>query len=239
MANENYDTGGTGGAIFGGPQGAMPVKTKPGMEAMGDDYRAPQGLPEWKQPEFDTDDRVDPTKYPEPKSGPAAKFLGRFFPDPTQQGLAVGKTFYLFFFSAFGSLFPLISVYFKQLGMDSAQAGFLAGIRPMIEYLATPFWSKISDRFRKGKVMLLIAVASWILFTLPIGFLHPPVVYCKVYNATTGEYMLEKPHYESHSIIQIRKRRSVHLEEPLSPETVDELPRALPFVMENHELSRR
>jgi hypothetical protein len=29
--------------------------------------------------------------------------------------------FYFFFFAAFGSLFPLISVYFKQLGMDAAQ----------------------------------------------------------------------------------------------------------------------
>ena len=59
-------------------------------------------------------------------------------------------------------------------GMDAAQAGMLAGIRPMIEYLATPFWNKIANRFQKGKMMLLIAVASWIIFTLPIGFIHPP-----------------------------------------------------------------
>ena len=58
--------------------------------------------------------------------------------------------------------------------MDAAQAGMLAGIRPMIEYLATPFWNKIANRFQKGKMMLLIAVASWIIFTLPIGFIHPP-----------------------------------------------------------------
>ena len=72
--------------------------------------------------------------------------FGKCFPDPRQQGLTVAKLFYFFFFSAFGSLFPLMGVYFKQLGMDAAQAGFLSGIRPIIEYLATPFWSGISDR---------------------------------------------------------------------------------------------
>ena len=85
-------------------------------------------------------------KYPEPKSGPVPNFLSRFFPDTTSQGLFVAKMFYFFFFAAFGSLFPLISVYFKQLGMDAAQTGFLAGIRPIVEYLATPFWHNIANR---------------------------------------------------------------------------------------------
>lgn len=37
--------------------------------------------------------------------------------------LFVSKLFYLFFYSAFGSLFPLLAVYFKQLGMNPIQAG--------------------------------------------------------------------------------------------------------------------
>ena len=35
---------------------------------------------------------------------------------------------------------------FQGLGMDAAQCGFLIGVRPIIEYLATPFWHGISDR---------------------------------------------------------------------------------------------
>ena len=31
--------------------------------------------------------------------------------------------------------------------MDAAQCGFLIGVRPIVEYLATPFWHGISDRF--------------------------------------------------------------------------------------------
>ena len=232
MANENFETGGTGGAIFGGSQGMVPVKHKPGEEALGDNYQPPVGLPGWKQPSFDNDDRVDPSKYPEPKTGPAATFLGRFFPDPRQAGLAVGKAFYLFFFSAFGSLFPLMGVYFKQLGMDAAQAGMLAGIRPMIEYLATPFWSKISDRFQKGKIMLLIAVASWIIFTLPIGFIHPPVVSCKYWNGTN--FLLKLPNSHSEGYVQPERRKRSVFDQygddmPLTPDTVGELPRALPL----------
>lgn len=37
------------------------------------------------------------------------------------QDLLVSKTFYFFFYAAFGSLFPLISIYFKQLGMNAVQ----------------------------------------------------------------------------------------------------------------------
>lgn len=232
IANENFATGGTGGAIFGGPHGAVPSKA-PGPQAqpIGDEYDAPKGLPGWKQPSYDEDDRVDPDKYPEPKSGPVNTFLGRFFPDPKQQGLAVAKVFYFFFFAAFGSLFPLMAVYFKQLGMDAAQTGFLSGVRPIIEYLAIPFWNKIADRFQKGKIMLLVSLASWILFTQPIGHIHPPVVSCKYYNGS--KVMLKLPNtYE-------RRKRSIPdfdpqlpFSGPLTDDNLEELPRALPVQLD-------
>lgn len=54
-----------------------------------------------------------------------------FITDPTinsilmrvNPDLFVSKIFYFFFYSAFGSLFPLMAVYFKQLGMNPIQAG--------------------------------------------------------------------------------------------------------------------
>ncbi len=146
MENENFNSGGMGGAIFGGGGGPTRKPVPPSDRPIGDDYQAPAGLPEWKQPSFDNDDRVDPDKFPQPKSGPVPNFLGRFFMDEVSQGLFVAKLFYFFFFAAFGSLFPLMAVYFKQLGMDTAQCGFLIGIRPIVEYLATPFWNNIAER---------------------------------------------------------------------------------------------
>lgn len=67
------------------------------------------------------------------------------------QDLLIAKTFYFFFFSAFGSLFPLLAVYFKQMGMNPTQSGFLIGVRPFVEFLAAPFWGSMADRFKKGK----------------------------------------------------------------------------------------
>ena len=98
---------------------------------------------------MDQDDRIDPDKYRDQKT--AILFLSRCFPDPTQAGLAVAKIFYFFFYGAFGSLFPLMGVYFKQMGMDAAQAGLLSGIRPIVEYLAIPFWNKIASKLQKGE----------------------------------------------------------------------------------------
>lgn len=100
------------------------------------------------------------------------------------QDLLISKTFYFFFFSAFGSLFPLLAVYFKQLGMNPTQSGILIGIRPFVEFLSAPLWGNMADRFRKGKMMLLFSLFSWIIFTLALAFIHPPASSCVTFNTT-------------------------------------------------------
>ena len=211
LANENFNVGGTGGALFsdnaaaraaagGGTQRPRQTSSQAAAATAGEVYNAPQGLPDWKQPEYDDDDEIDPLKVRDTGAntvGPS--FLSKFFPDAVSQSLALGKAFYLTFFAAFGSLFPLMAVYFKQLGMDASQCGFLIGVRPIVEYLATPLWSKMSDRFQKGKIMLIIAVTSWIVFTMPVGFVRPPVVSCKYWNGT--QFLLKLPNY-----VERRKR---------------------------------
>lgn len=49
--------------------------------------------------------------------------------------LLVPKAFYFFFFAAFGSLFPLMAIYFKQMAMSPTQVGLLFGFRPFVEFL--------------------------------------------------------------------------------------------------------
>ena len=61
--------------------------------------------------------------------------------------LLVAKSFYFFFFSAFGSLFPLMAVYFKQMAMSGGQTGILIGCRPFVEFLACPFWGSLADKY--------------------------------------------------------------------------------------------
>ncbi len=110
----------------------------------------------------------------------------RIFGREMPRNLVIARLFYLFFFSSFGSLFPLLAVYFKQLGgrsicpgrfmrvsgMSAAQAGVLLGCRPLVEFASAPFWGSFGDRFRKGKVLLMFSLASFIFFTLAIGFVQ-------------------------------------------------------------------
>ena len=110
------------------------------------------------------------------------------------------KLFYFFFFGAFGSLFPLLAIYFKQLGMNASQGGILIGFRPFIEFLSVPFWTGLADRWRRGKEMLLFSLLCWVVFTLAIAFVTPPAHKCLVYNGT--HTVLEIPY-------STRRRRDV------------------------------
>lgn len=101
------------------------------------------------------------------------------------------KLFYFFFFGAFGSLFPLLAIYFKQLGMNASQSGVLIGFRPFIEFLSAPFWGGLADKWRRGKEMLLFSLLCWIVFTLAIAFVQPPAHKCLTYNGTHN--LLEVP----------------------------------------------
>ncbi|XP_071977046.1 major facilitator superfamily domain-containing protein 6 isoform X1 [Engystomops pustulosus] len=92
--------------------------------------------------------------------------------------LLISKVFYFFFYSAYGSLYPLLPVYYKQLGMSPTQSGLLVGIRYFIEFCSAPFWGVIADRFRKGKMVLLFSVLCWVLFNLGIGFVKPAALLC-------------------------------------------------------------
>ncbi|XP_045436386.1 major facilitator superfamily domain-containing protein 6 isoform X2 [Pipistrellus kuhlii] len=92
--------------------------------------------------------------------------------------LLVSKVFYFFFYAAYGSLYPLLPVYYKQLGMSPSQSGLLVGIRYFIEFCSAPFWGVVADRFRKGKVVLLFSLLCWVLFNLGIGFVRPATLRC-------------------------------------------------------------
>ncbi|XP_076678331.1 major facilitator superfamily domain-containing protein 6 jef isoform X3 [Andrena cerasifolii] len=132
---------------------------------------------------------VDPNLYPQPKEA-THKIRGKsdvieYLFGSVDQELLTVKTFYFFFYSAFGSLFPLMGVYFKQMGMNAGQCGLLVGIRPLIEFLSAPFWGSLADRWQKGKVILLASLSCWIIFTLPLGFIQPPATSCMVLRNKT------------------------------------------------------
>ncbi|RWS13364.1 major facilitator superfamily domain-containing protein 6-like protein [Dinothrombium tinctorium] len=142
----------------------------------------------------------------------------------TDRDLLVSKAFYFFFYAAFGSLFPLMAVYFKQLGMNSVMAGFLIGIRPFIEFLSAPFWSSIANKFKKGKILLLASLLSWIIFTWSLSAVRPPAAACVVFNAT--HHILYPPYMEETDenyevSITERQRRSLDESDNFIVETIE------------------
>ncbi|XP_062130863.1 major facilitator superfamily domain-containing protein 6 [Drosophila sulfurigaster albostrigata] len=125
---------------------------------------------------------VDPNLYPEAKDSTHkvrghSEILQMFF-GATEQELIPVKSFYFFFYAAFGSLFPLMGVYFKQMGMNPGQCGILVGMRPFVEFLSAPFWGSYADRCRQGKKLLLASLACWVLFTIPLSFIRPEAINC-------------------------------------------------------------
>ncbi|KAM9829552.1 major facilitator superfamily domain-containing protein 6-like [Syngnathus typhle] len=92
--------------------------------------------------------------------------------------LLVSKVFYFFFYAAYGSLHPLLAVYYKQLGMSASRSGLLVGIRYFIEFCSAPFWGLVADRFKKGKAVLLFSVFCWLVFNCSIVFVKPADMKC-------------------------------------------------------------
>ena len=56
--------------------------------------------------------------------------------------------------------------------------------RPFVEFVSAPFWSVVSTRFRQAKNILLMALFSWIVFTVAIGLINPPPHSCWRENGT-------------------------------------------------------
>ncbi|XP_067627445.1 major facilitator superfamily domain-containing protein 6 [Eurosta solidaginis] len=171
------------GAGYGG-QG-MGMDYGGGMQGAGATAGIPQqpfGVAARPRVDVDATGEVDPTLYPEPKEATQkirshADIIEKFF-DPSEKDLLPVKAFYFFFFAAFGSLFPLMGVYFKQMGMNPGQCGILVGMRPFVEFLSAPFWGSYADRCRQGKQLLMASLACWILFTIPLSFIKPEAVNC-------------------------------------------------------------
>ncbi|CAL8285094.1 unnamed protein product [Gadus morhua 'NCC'] len=127
-------------------------------------------------------DRLDPPAGPVLSPAPA--------PAPTSMScceraclglnrkLLVSKVFYFFFYGAYGSLHPLLAVYYKQLGMTPGRSGLLVGVRYFIEFCSAPFWGVVADRFHKGKAVLLFSVFCWLVFNAGIGFVTPAKMSC-------------------------------------------------------------
>ncbi|CAK9304440.1 unnamed protein product [Gordionus sp. m RMFG-2023] len=98
--------------------------------------------------------------------------------------LLICKAFYFFFFSAFGSLYPMLGVYLKQLGFNPKQTGLVMGFRPFVELCSAPLWSSLAEKYQRAKHILLFSLVCWIIFTLSVAFVTPKPAGCVIFNET-------------------------------------------------------
>lgn len=101
--------------------------------------------------------------------------------------LLIYKTFYFFFFSAIGSLFPYLAVFYKQLWLSAHETGILIGIRPLIQLFGTSMWGVIADTFKKSKVIFMVSLIAWLVSNYSLSLVSPVfhLGVCKD-NATMG-----------------------------------------------------
>ena len=99
--------------------------------------------------------------------------------------LLVSKVFYFCYWGAVGSFFPLLGVYFKQLGMNPSLSGVLVGCRPMVEFFSAPLLGSLADRLNKRKLLMIFSLVCWISFNFSLAFIKPAPVTCRKYFILT------------------------------------------------------
>lgn len=88
--------------------------------------------------------------------------------------LLLSKLFYFCFFSAWGSLLPYLALYFKQLMLTPSQVGIIMGLKPFVNFLATPVWGAMVDKFHIHKFALLISMVALITSTFALSLVQGP-----------------------------------------------------------------
>ena len=94
------------------------------------------------------------------------------------------KMFYFLFFAGFGSTFPYLGIYFKQIGLNASYVGILAGVRPLIQFVSGPFWAVLADKYKARKFILLFSIFAWLIMTLLLAFPRPHNEICKLTNTS-------------------------------------------------------
>lgn len=77
--------------------------------------------------------------------------------------------FYFLFYAAAAALSPFLVIYYQDLGLKGSQIGILAGLPSLISLVGGPVWGVLSDRSRRHKQSLLLAIVGAVIFALAIG----------------------------------------------------------------------
>ncbi|XP_065053510.1 major facilitator superfamily domain-containing protein 6-like [Rhopilema esculentum] len=94
------------------------------------------------------------------------------------------RIFFFLFYAGFGTTFPYLGIYFKQIGLSAGSVGVLAGVRPLIQCVGGPLWAMLADRYNARKAVLLFSIMAWLVMTVLLAFPRPRYEVCKIVNTT-------------------------------------------------------
>lgn len=78
------------------------------------------------------------------------------------------STYYFFFFFGMGVTFPLMGIYFDEIGLSGSQLGVIMAVGPVIAIVAQPIWGMICDHYNNPKKVLIII--TFMSSILGLGF---------------------------------------------------------------------
>lgn len=114
-----------------------------------------------------------------------------------------------FYFIYYGGYIPFLlyfPIYLKHIGLTATQVGIISGVRPMMQSIATPLLTLVSDRLKSRKLLFvvscLIAITKLICLFL---LLIPSHQRCVI---TTVEYTNSTPTATKHSSYFINHKLS-------------------------------
>ena len=97
-----------------------------------------------------------------------------------EKKLVVYKTFYFFFYGAFGIIIAYLPLYFKQLGLLASHVGLLTGARPLLQTVGAPFWGMLADKLKVRKTILLAGLIAFTFKPLLFMAIKPTHQTCEV-----------------------------------------------------------
>jgi PPP family 3-phenylpropionic acid transporter len=82
---------------------------------------------------------------------------------PGASQLGYGRWAYFCYFAAMAGFTPFLTLYYESLGLSWAQIGLLAGITPVVTFVAAPLWGALADATQQHKRLLLAAIGGALL----------------------------------------------------------------------------
>lgn len=78
------------------------------------------------------------------------------------------NSYYFLIFFGFGSVFPLLSVYFKNdIHLTGTQIGTIMSIGPIVVMFIQPLWGMLCDYFKRPKLVLFFSITLMALTSIP------------------------------------------------------------------------